>query len=72
MEQLLVRPTEAFDAIGVKQTKGFQLIASGDLEAVKIGRATRIPTESVRAYVAKLRGDIHKPLQSGSARPESA
>lgn len=57
MEQLLVTPSEAFDAIGIKQTKGRQLIAAGDLEAVKIGTAMRIPTESVRAYVAKLRGE---------------
>ncbi|TSB03974.1 helix-turn-helix domain-containing protein [Sphingorhabdus contaminans] len=57
MEQLLVRTTEAFNAIGVKRTKGFELIASGDLESVKIGRATRIPTESIRAYVARLRAD---------------
>lgn len=57
MEQLLVSTNEAFDAIGIKRSKGFELIAAGDLEAVKIGSATRIPTESVRAYVSKLRSE---------------
>lgn len=67
MEQLLVTPSEAFDAIGIKQTKGRQLIAAGDLEAVKIGTAMRIPTESVRAYVAKLRDETDKSAQAASA-----
>ena len=67
MEQLLVTPSQAFEAIGIKQTKGRQLIAAGDLEAVKIGTATRIPTDSVRAYVARLREETDKSAQAGSA-----
>lgn len=54
MEPIVVRPKDGFAAIGVGVTKGYELIGSGDLETVKIGRATRITVESIKSYVAKL------------------
>lgn len=53
MEPLAVTPKDAFAALGVGVTKGYELIASGDLETFKIGRATRITTASIRNYVAR-------------------
>jgi excisionase family DNA binding protein len=50
---IAVAPNTAFAMLGVGITKGYQLINSGELEAFKIGRATRITTESIRAYVAR-------------------
>lgn len=55
MEPLLVPPKTGFAAIGCGSTKGYELIAAGEIEAVKIGRATRITTASIRAFVDKLR-----------------
>lgn len=46
---------EGFGAIGVGRSKGYELLAAGELESVKIGRATRIPTDSLRAFVDRLR-----------------
>lgn len=56
MEKLLVTTREAFEAIGVGRSKGFQILAAGELETVKIGSAMRVTTSSIRAYVDKLRG----------------
>lgn len=53
MDPLAIAPKDAFAAIGVGVTKGYELINSGELETFKIGRATRITTESIRAYVAR-------------------
>lgn len=53
MEPLAVTPKDAFAAIGVGVTKGYELINAGDLETFKIGRATRITTASVKAFVTK-------------------
>jgi hypothetical protein len=53
MEPLAVSPQAAFAAIGVGTTKGYELIRDRELEVFKIGRATRITTESVRAFVAR-------------------
>lgn len=53
METLAVAPKDAFAAIGVGVTKGYQLINTGELETFKIGRVTRITTHSIRAYVER-------------------
>lgn len=53
MEPISVPPKVCFDALGVGVTKGYELINSGELEAYKVGRATRITTASMRAYVAR-------------------
>lgn len=53
MECLAIPPRDAFAAIGVGVTKGYELINSGELQTFKIGRSTRVTTESIRAYVAR-------------------
>lgn len=54
MEPLFLRPKDAFATIGIKSTKGWALIAAGELEALKIGRATLIPVASIKAFAARL------------------
>lgn len=39
MDPLALPPKQAFAAIGIGITKGYELIAAGDLETFKIGRA---------------------------------
>ncbi len=53
MEPIALPPKDAFAAIGVGVTKGYELIAAKELETFKVGRATRITTDSIRAYVAR-------------------
>ncbi len=48
-----VPPNTAFAMLGIGVTKGYQLINARELESFKIGRATRITTASIRAYVAR-------------------
>lgn len=51
MEPVAVTPKVAFAAIGVGITKGYQLINTGQLEAVKIGRSTRVTWTSVKKLI---------------------
>lgn len=53
MDPVAVRPKDAFAAIGVGVTKGYELIGSGELDVIKIGRATRITVQSINAMVAR-------------------
>jgi hypothetical protein len=53
-DTLLTPAQRAFAAIGVGNTKGYELIAEGKLAARKLGSRTMIETESLRAYVASL------------------
>ena len=53
MEPVAVKPRDGFHAIGIGNTKGYELIGSGELKAIKIGRATRITVASIKAYVER-------------------
>jgi hypothetical protein len=51
---LLVPAEQAFAAIGIGRTKGFELIRNGHLIARKLGSRTLVETESLRTFVATL------------------
>lgn len=51
MEPLALPPKDAFAAIGIGFTKGYELINSGELETFKVGRATRITTASLKVFI---------------------
>jgi excisionase family DNA binding protein len=53
MEPLGVAPNIAFGLIGVGVTKGYELIATGELRSYRIGRARRITMDSIRALIAE-------------------
>jgi excisionase family DNA binding protein len=57
---LLLRFEEAGRVLGVGRTKVFELVAAGELEAVSIGSARRIPTQALAEYVAHLRAEAHE------------
>jgi excisionase family DNA binding protein len=54
--KLLLTPTEAADLLGVSRSTVYELLNSGDIESVHIGRARRIPAASLHAFVNRLRG----------------
>lgn len=51
---LLVPLDPAFRALGVRRTKGYELIALGHLELVKIGGKSLITAVSIERFVASL------------------
>jgi len=53
--QMLLKVEQAADRLGLGRTVVWGLVASGELETVKIGRSRRVPVEALEAYVAKLR-----------------
>ena len=51
METLLVSITNAAAALGLSRSKTYELIQTGDLSTVKIGRRTLITVASLNAFV---------------------
>lgn len=51
----LLRVEEAADVLAISRTKVYELMASGELESVHIGRSRRVPVDAVRDFVARLR-----------------
>jgi excisionase family DNA binding protein len=47
MDKLLLTPIEAARALGIGRSKLYQLIQSGRLESVLIGRSRRIPAHAL-------------------------
>ena len=54
MDKLLYRVEESGDLLGLKRSKMYELIARGEIRAVKIDGATRIPAGELRAFAERL------------------
>jgi excisionase family DNA binding protein len=46
---------EAVEASGIGRTTLYELMGSGEIESVKVGRRRIIPADSIRAYFDSLR-----------------
>jgi excisionase family DNA binding protein len=53
MERLLFTVPEAAAILGMGRSHVYQLISSGQLASVKIGRSRRISERSIRQFVAE-------------------
>ena len=51
MEKLSVSIADAGNSIGLGRSKIYELIKSGELKTIKIGRRTLVTVESIRALV---------------------
>jgi excisionase family DNA binding protein len=52
---LLVTTVEAAQRLGCGRTTIYELISSGELETVTIGRLRRVPVAAITEYVNRLR-----------------
>lgn len=48
---IAVPALDGFQMIGVSKSKGYELLAAREIDAFKVGRATRITVASIEAYV---------------------
>ena len=51
MEELLLRPHECAEVLGLRRSKVYQLIAGGAIPSIAIGKSRRIPLDALRARV---------------------
>ncbi len=56
-DQLLVTPEEAARRLSVGRTTIYELMASGELQSVNIGRCRRVPVSSLSSFVTRLVDD---------------
>lgn len=57
MDPVLLTPEEVGRALHLGRTKVFELIITGQIESVKIGKCRRIPVDAVHAFAARLRAE---------------
>jgi excisionase family DNA binding protein len=72
MEQVMVPPVEAGTALGIGKTKVFELIASGELPSVQIGRKRLIPVEALYEFARTAARTVQptKPAAVPSEQPQ--
>jgi excisionase family DNA binding protein len=54
MEQLLLTAEQAAEMLNIGRCKVYDLLRTGELESVKIGRLRRIPVDNVHRFAARL------------------
>ena len=57
MEKMLLRPLEAAHTLDIGRTKIYELIASGEIPSVKIGRLVRVPVHALQRWVEQQNRD---------------
>jgi excisionase family DNA binding protein len=57
MEQLLYRPKQAAQVLGISRDKLYDLIRAGRITSVKDGRARLITADALTAYVRLLKDE---------------
>ena len=51
--RLLLKPEECALALAVSRARVYEMLASGDLPSVKIGRSRRIPVAALKRWVER-------------------
>ena len=54
MDELLVSVDSAAEALGLRRSMLYELLAKGQLRSVKVGSRRLIPAEALREFVASL------------------
>jgi excisionase family DNA binding protein len=56
-ELLLLTPEEAGKRLSIGRSSVYELMGNGSLESVTIGRSRRIPSDALKVFVERLRGE---------------
>ena len=71
MERRRLRPHEAAELLGLCRSTVYELIASGAIPSITIGKSRRVPLEALRAWV-RAQTDAGAPGRSAPASPSTA
>jgi excisionase family DNA binding protein len=55
--RLLLRPSEAAEALGISRSRAYELIASGGLPSVRVGGSVRVPVAALERWITERLGD---------------
>jgi len=51
MDKLLLKPMEAAEAIGVGRSRIYEMLTTGEMPSVRIGRSIRVPVRALNQWV---------------------
>jgi hypothetical protein len=53
LEPLVVKPKVAWQMLSCSNTRGYELLADGELDSFRDGRSRKVTVESIRRYIAQ-------------------
>lgn len=56
-ERLALRVAEFAEAIGVSRSRGYELLATGEVPSIRIGASIRVPVTELRAWISRRLAD---------------
>lgn len=71
MPTLLLTVEEAAEALALGRTKVYELLESGSLRSVKIGRLRRIPVQALHEFVQAVAADCGQLAPTSTASPSA-
>ena len=71
-ERLLYSVEEAAGLLGVGRTFMFYLVATGEIESLKIGKLRKIPRDAIDSYIQRLRCAQANGTNTASSRSQQS
>jgi excisionase family DNA binding protein len=74
METVLLKIPQVMERLTVGQTKVYELMSSGHLRSVRVGRARRVPSDELERFIAELddtRPNLRLPVMRESTASSS-
>ena len=53
MERMLLKPNEVTEMLGIGRSRIYEMLATGELPSVRIGRCIRVPVNALKDWVHK-------------------
>ena len=53
MEKILLKPTEAAETLGIGRTRVYEMLASGELPSIRLGRSIRVPVAALKQWIER-------------------
>jgi excisionase family DNA binding protein len=71
MATVLLKIPDVMERLSVGQTKVYELMSSGELRSVRVGRARRVPSDELERFMAEL-DDTRPNLRLPAPGPSTA
>jgi excisionase family DNA binding protein len=68
---LVVKPKIAWRMLNCSNTRGYELLAAGELDSFRDGRSRKITVESIHRYIARRLDPIESPNPKQKHHPRS-
>ena len=67
MDALLYKPTQVGEILNLGRSKTYELIITGQLKSIRIGRAIRVPASALKEYVEKQEAEQQEGSKAATA-----